>query len=145
MTSLNARTAFTYQGDHTSVRTGFFNKIPNMDGFIGISTISDINDRYTPIPHPSYEFKIPTSLIGRESVYGFYFLVHDSHSKKTYTYPQNLNPESFVSSPSQWGEIYSPDKSLPEFELPVLLLIMSISSIILLSRVKYGISDITAR
>ncbi len=141
MTSLDARSAFTYQGGHTSPRTSFFNKIPNPEGFIGISTISDINDRYTPTPHPSYEFRIPTNLIGRENVYGFYFIVYDSYSKKTYTYPQNLNPESFVSSPTQWGEMYSPDKSLPEFEIPLLSLIVSIMSIVFFSKIKCRISS----
>jgi hypothetical protein len=102
--------------------------------------VSDVNDRYTPIPHPSYEFRIPTSLIGRESVYGFYFLVYDGNSQKTYTYPQNLDPENFVSSPNQWGEIYSPDKSLPEFGIPLLSLTLSILSIIFISRIRQGFS-----
>jgi hypothetical protein len=141
MTHLDGKDSFTYQGGHTSEATSFFDKIPNPEGFIGISTISDINDRYASIPHSSYEFRIPTSMIGRESVYGFYFLVYDAHSKKLYTYPQNLNPESFVSSPSQWGEIYSPDKSLPEFELPLFSLILSIFSVVFFSRIRHRISS----
>jgi hypothetical protein len=140
MTQLDGKNSFSYQGGHTSEATNFFNKIPNPEGFVGISTVSDTNDRYTPIPHPSYEFRIPTDLIGRESVYGFYFLVYDGHSNKTYTYPQNLDPEGFVSNPSQWGEIYSPDKSLPEFELPLFSLVLSILSVVFFSRIKHGIS-----
>jgi len=145
MSYLNGMNSFTYQGGHISNKTSFFTRIPNPDGFIAISTVSDINDRYTSIPHPSYEFRIPTDLIGRESVYGFYFLVYDDHSKKTYTYPQNLDLNNFVSSPSQWGEIYSPDKSLPEFQLPLFSLVLSIFIIIFFSRIKNGISSIISK
>lgn len=128
MTSLEAKNGFSYQGGHTSTRTSFFNKIPNPDGFVGISAVSDANDRYTPIPHPSYEFRIPTNLISRENVYGFYFLVYDGHSKNTYTYPQNLELDSYIgiASPDQWGEIYSPDKSLPEFGFPTIPLVLTL-------------------
>jgi hypothetical protein len=145
MMYLDDKNSFTYQGGHASGTTNSFDKVPNHEEFIGISTVSDGNDRYTPIPHPSYEFKIPTSLIGRESVYGFYFLVYDGNSQTTFTYPQNLNPEDFVSSPNQWGEIYSPDKSLPEFEIPILSLILSILSVVIFSRVKQRISGTNYR
>lgn len=124
----------TYQGGHA--QTDSFASIPAHPEFIAKSAISDINDRYTTIPHPSYEFRIPTDLIGRESVYGFYFLVHDAHSDKNYTYPQNLEAENFVSSPSKWGEIYSPDKSLPEFGLPMMIMFLSIVPILILTRIK---------
>lgn len=140
MTFLDGRSAFTYQGGHTSVRNNFFNKVQNDEEFIAISMISDINDRYEPTPHPSYEFRIPTSLIGRESVYGFYFLVYDDHLKRAYTYPQNLDPENFVTDPNLWGEIYSPDKSLPEFELPLLSLIFSMGLIAIFPVIKQRIS-----
>ncbi len=137
--------SITYQGGHTPTETNFFNKIPNPEGFIGISAVSDINDRYTPVPHPSYEFRIPTSLIGRENVYGFYFLVYDAHSNKTYTYPQNLNLVTKFSSPNQWGEIYSPDKSLPEFEIPLVSLVLSIVLVVFISKIKYRISNTNNR
>ncbi|MEM3064197.1 MAG: hypothetical protein QW177_02375 [Candidatus Nitrosotenuis sp.] len=126
--------SLVYQGNSKSDIE--FDKIENPDGFIAKSTVSDVNDRYTPIPHPSYEFRIPTELIGRHNVYGFYFGIYDEHTKKTYTYPQNLNPKNFVAMPMEWGEIYSPDKSLPEFELPTIALVVSITSLILLSQVK---------
>lgn len=142
MTYLEGRNSFTYQGGHSSLRNNFFSKVQNHEEFIAISRVSDINDRYTPIPHPSYEFRIPTSLIGRESVYGFYFLVYDAHLKSTYTYPQNLDSENFVSNPSQWGELYSPDKSLPEFGIPLLSLILSMASIALFPIIKYKISRV---
>jgi hypothetical protein len=139
MTYLNGN-GLTYQGGYVSEPTNF-NKITNPDGFIGISTVSDANDRYTSTPHPSYEFRIPTNLIGRENIYGFYFLIYDGTLQKTYTYPQNLSPEDFVSNPNQWGEIYSPDKSLPEFEIPLLSLVISILAVVFFSRIKQRISD----
>jgi hypothetical protein len=139
MTYLDSKNGSAYQGGYDSETN--FNKITSPDGFIGIGTISDANDRYTPVPHPSYEFRVPTNLIGRESVYGFYFLVYDGDAQKAYTYPQNLNPENFVSSPSQWGEIYSPDKSLPEFGIPLFSLVLSILAVVFFSRIKQRISD----
>ncbi len=132
VTYLEGNDAFTYQGGSDSDETNFFVKKSNPKGFVAKGAISDTNDRYTSVPHPSYEFRIPTDLIGRQSVYGFYFLVYDDGTKKTYTYPQNLDSENFVSSPDKWGEMYSPDKSLPEFGVPMLLLVFSIISVIIL-------------
>lgn len=122
-----------------------FEEIPHPEGFVGIGSISDRNDRYTPIPHPSYEFKIPTSLVGRESVYGFFFMVYDDTLSKSYTYPQDLTFDNFAPSPSQWGEIYSPDGSLPEFGWPIVSLVLSLVLIVYLSRMKRLISPGTAR
>jgi hypothetical protein len=135
MTYLEGNDAFTYQGGSNSDEANSFVKTTT-EGFIAKGAISDANDRYTPVPHPSYEFRIPTDLIGRQSVYGFYFLVYDESTNKTYTYPQNLDPENFVSSPDKWGEIYSPDKSLPEFGVPILSMILSITSVIVLRMKK---------
>jgi hypothetical protein len=118
----------TYQGDSSAD----FKQITNHPEFIGISSISDKNDRYSGVPHPGYEFKIPTDLIGRESVYGFYFEVYDDNTKKLYTYPQNQT--SMIHTPSSWGEFYSPDKSLPEFDLPLLMLIPVFGLVILLTK-----------
>ncbi|MEM3006743.1 MAG: hypothetical protein QXY25_07785 [Candidatus Nitrosotenuis sp.] len=133
-TYLNAEESFVYQGDNES-DIGF-SKIEKPQGFIAKSTISDMNDRYTPVPHPSFEFRVPTELIGRQSVYGFYFSVYDDYARKTYTYPQNADSQNFVAMPSKWGEIYSPDKSLPEFELPTLALIVSLTSLVFFSQIK---------
>lgn len=127
----------TYQGGHASEENNGFVIIPSPDGFVGKSAVSDENDRYTPVPHPSYEFRIPTDLIGRESVYGFYFLVHDAHLQKSYAYPQNIQSTGFVAEPDKWGEIYSPDKSLPEFGLPMASLVVSLAAIAFLTRLKH--------
>lgn len=138
MTWLEGKDSYIYTGNETSSDGNYFNKIPNPVDFVGISAISDTNDRYTSIPHPSYEFRIPTDLIGRESVYGFYFLVYDGHLKKAYTYPENTELENLdtVPNPDVWGEIYSPDKSLPEFDLPILSLSLSTILIVYLTQVK---------
>ncbi|WKT58390.1 hypothetical protein QVH35_02895 [Candidatus Nitrosotenuis chungbukensis] len=138
MTWLKGKDNSVYNGNETSLSDNYFQKISNPIDFVGISAISDTNDRYTPIPHPSYEFRIPTDLIGRKSVYGFYFLVYDGHLKKSYTYPENIKLENSntIPNPNVWGEIYSPDKSLPEFDLPILSLFLSTMLIVYLTQVK---------
>ena len=142
---LEEKNSFTYRGDDTSPQNNYFKKVSNPVGFMGISAVSDHNDRYTPMPHPSYEFKIPTATIGRESVYGFYFLVYDGHTKKTYSYPENIKLENstIAPSPSVWGEIYSPDKSLPEFDFPVLALFLSLVLAVYIRQVKMRNDKIT--
>ena len=108
---------------------GVFKEITN-EKFIAISSISDENDRYTKTLHPSYEFKIPIELFGRSDNYGFYFKVHDDSSETSYLWPKNSTLENLdVSSPSQWGDIISPDKSLPEMNLPILILTILILGI----------------
>jgi len=129
------------EGESTVYRGGSimetgFEQIPHPEGFTAASSISDHNDRYTPIPHPSYEFKIPTNLIGRDNIYGFFLLVHDANLQKTYTYPGNVDPAGFASDPSMWGEIYSPDKSLPEFGFAEAALVASFALVASLARLK---------
>jgi hypothetical protein len=113
-----------------------FKQIDNRSDFVAIGGISDQHDRYSSVPHVSYEFKIPIDLIGRSNVYGFYFLVYDDHTKKYYTYPTNLVFDGNVSTPNNWGEIYSPDKSLPEFYMPFLVIILGFVIMIFLNRSK---------
>ena len=136
MSVLGNNTYATYHSDDNATKSTQFTKIPNPDDVIAIGDVSDDNDRYIAIPHPSYEFKIPTSLIGRESVYGFYFVVYDDDTKKYYTYPTEIDTNEVISSPSEWGEIYSPDKSLPEFYLPFLITIPAFAFIIILNKTK---------
>lgn len=134
-TVLGSKTGVVYGGGYDT--TDHFEKIQNPEGFIAISTISDDNDRYTTVPHSSYEFKIPTSFVGRESVYGFYFTVYDGQEKKFYTYPQEINQDSDnIPSPSMWGEIYSPDKSLPEFDFPIISLLLGIMLPVFIKKIK---------
>ncbi len=136
MAILGQNTGITYQGDHTLNSQNTYKEILNYDGFIGIGTSSDENDRYSGIPHATYEFKIPTDLIGRSSVYGFNFAVFDENTKKFYTYPDNITTNNGFSSPAGWGEIYSPDKSLPEFYLVPLVMVLAIIPVVLVTRIK---------
>lgn len=116
----------TYGGDGND-----FKQIHNHPDFVGLSAPSDVNDRYSGVPHPGYEFRIPTDLIGRSYVYGFYFEVFDKNTNKLYTYPEN---NSTIQNPASWGEIYSPDKSLPEFDLPVIMLLSLLGLVIIITK-----------
>ena len=113
-----------------------FKQIDNHPDFIAIGGISDQHDRYSSVPHISHEFRIPTDLIGRNNVYGFYFLVYDDHTKKYYTYPTDLALDGKISAPDTWGEIYSPDKSLPEFYVPFLVIVSGFAIVMFLNRSK---------
>ena len=107
--------------------------IENHKDLIALGTVSDDNDRYTPIPHISYEFRIPLDVLGRSDMYGFFLSVFDSDTSTTYTWPPKLQlaADSKVPSPQEWGILYSPDKSLPEYELPLFVLAFEILPIIL--------------
>ncbi len=93
------------QGISTDESTISMNKISNPNNFIAISSVSDENDRYTEIPHPSYEFKIPIELLERSDNYGFYFSVYDASLDKFYSWPENATRENFsdIPPPSEWG------------------------------------------
>lgn len=128
----------TYQGGLGSESTSNFEKILNPEGFIAISSISDENNRYSDIPHIGYEFRIPTGLVGRSDNYGFYVSVYDASVQRFYVWPTALQNENFtdIPSPAVWGDLISPDKSLPEFELPLLVLLPSIILLIYLNRFR---------
>jgi len=128
---LGSNKATTLQGSEES---GEFTVIENHADLIAIGEASDKNDRYSPVPHASYEFRIPIELLERSDVYGFYASVYDNSKSQTYTWPSDINPEnSEIPSPDKWGIIYSPDKTLPEYDLPILVLLLGTFSIILFS------------
>jgi hypothetical protein len=106
--------------------------------FVGIGTMSDEEDRYSKIPHASYEFKIPTDLVGRSDNYGFFVSVYDADLENTYTWPENVQSEEQIPNPSKWGNLVSPDKSLPEFEFVILMILTGFAATILFSRAKLG-------
>ncbi len=113
-----------------------FTQIDNHPDFIAVGGMSDQNDRYSGVPHAGYEFRIPTDIIGRYNVYGFSFAVYDDNTKKFYTYPADIITSDGFSSPAEWGEIYSPDKSLPEFYLAPLVMVLSVASVILITKIR---------
>jgi len=100
-----------------------------------VGGISDQNDRYSKVPHPSYEFKIPVELLGRYDRYGFFVGVYHSEEHSSYTWPENINVDLSLElpSPSKWGVIFSPDKSLPEYPVPILVFGLTVMTVILLS------------
>ncbi|AJW69705.1 hypothetical protein [Nitrosopumilus adriaticus] len=123
-TTLNGKNSFTYQGGSPVSLNGNFKKIQNHKDYIAIGNVSGKYDRYDAKPHPTYEFKIPIDLLGRSDNYGFYFSTFDANSYKKYSWPKQLDTSSplKIPSPSQWGDIISPDKSLPEFNYSIFLL-----------------------
>lgn len=136
--SLGGKQGFVYQGGSSLTLNGHFKKIPNTFEYIGIGAKSDQNDKYSHIPHASYEFKIPMNLFGRSNVYGFYVLVYDASKNQYYSWPTGIGPDSpfDIPSPRSWGELVSPDKSIPEFDLPILALIPAIFLAIYFTRIK---------
>lgn len=131
MATLGKENGTVFQGDPNEKN---FGKIENPPDFIGLGGVSDKNDRYSGVPHTGYEFRIPTDTIGRKDIYGFYFTVYDKQLDRFYTYPTNATRNGIFSSPDSWGEIYSPDKSLPEFHLPALLILPSLALVIVMTR-----------
>jgi hypothetical protein len=136
LSPLGSYNSLTFQGGSNLAETGYFVKVPNDPNLIAVGGISDINDRYSPTPHTSYEFRIPINAVGRSDTYGFYVSVYDSHNGMSYSWPQNVTRSSFpiVPSPSEWGQLISPDKTLPEFPYPAITLLASMLTIISLAR-----------
>ena len=137
--ALGNNNPFVLRGGSLLEQTDHFTNIANL-GVIGAAAVSDENDHYSVIPHSNYEFRVPIDLLGRSNVYGFYLGVYDSHAKKIYTFPENLTSTSQfgIPTPSQWGEIVSPDKSLPEFPMPTVALFVALVTIIFITRKTYS-------
>jgi len=128
---LGSDKALTFQGSES----GEFKSVENPVNLIAVGGVSDENDRFRPsYPHASYEFRIPIELLERTDTYGIYLQVFDHSNAITYSWPSGIISEnSEIPSPAKWGIIYSPDKSLPEYDVPMLVLVIGIFSIILLS------------
>lgn len=127
-TAPDSQYPITLQGGSPIEPTGFFAKIKNHPNFIAIEGISDQNDRYSRNPHESYEFKIPIDVIGASDRYGFYVSVIDGNTGKSYNWPHLATPDKYpyIPPPNLWGEIFSPDHSLPEFSLPFYILLSAL-------------------
>ncbi len=113
-TSLSRKISFAYQGGGILGLNGHFQKIPNPENYIAIGNISDENDRYSKIPHVSYEFRIPIDILERSDNYGFYIAVFEANSNVIYSWPTEVHQSRIftIPSPSVWGDIISPDKSM---------------------------------
>jgi len=123
----------TLQGGDMLAQTGHWQRIENHPKLITVGGISDKNDRYSHIPHATYEFKIPLEIVGKSDMYGFYVGAFDAKSGKEYSWPPNIAKDTypFVPAPEKWGQIISPDKSIPEFNFPILILLSIIIVIFL--------------
>jgi len=66
-----------------------------------------------------------------ETVYDY---VYDDFGN-IFTWPENQTSEKYpyIAVPDQWGKIISPDKTIPEFDLPILMLIPTFFVIIFLT------------
>ena len=104
------------------------------ENFLAVSVESDSNDRYSKTPHSTYEYRIPTDLVGRSDNYGFFIQAYDASKNEFFNWPTQIISNSItIPSPNQWGNLISPDKSLPEFSQTILfgLFIFSIMFLIL--------------
>ena len=135
-TTLDVSKTFTYQGGSPFKFTSHFRQIESPENYIAISSVSNEYDRYSKIPHPSYEFRIPTELVGRSSQYGFFLSVYDAYNNKAYLWPQNItiNNPFQIPGPNLWGEMISPDKSLPEFNMPIIAFVSTIFLLVLITK-----------
>ena len=104
----------TLQGGSPIFQTSHFNLVKNHPDFVAHGGMSGENDPYVTAPHATYEFRIPIEQIGFQDEYGFFVQVFDGNDVKTYPkefsgkYPQK------IPSPTKWGKIISPDRSITE-------------------------------
>ncbi|MBS3926037.1 MAG: hypothetical protein KGZ34_05035 [Nitrosarchaeum sp.] len=133
---MDSKNSKMFQGGGDFGSNGNLRKIESHSELITIGGFSDHNDRYSNIPHATYEYKIPIEILGRSDVYGFYVQVFDDNTDSRFTYPPGITNQKFpfIASPDKWGKIISPDKSIPEFEYPVIMMIVIIIPIILFSK-----------
>lgn len=134
--NLGSRNSFVLRGGSSLGFTSYYTKIENPAGFIAVSSISDEHDRYSNNPHPTYEFRIPIDIVGRSDDYGFYLRIYDAKTNHVYSWPEETLVDSpfEIPSPKSWGEIISPDKSLPEFPWAIMVFLLSMMSIIFLRK-----------
>jgi len=138
LVTLGNNNPIVLQGGSPFAVSGNFKKIHDSN-FIGVGAMSDNADRYTAIPHTSYEFKIPLDLIGEKNEYSFYLSVYDFQRGVTQTWPRDIQLENnfVIPSPFYWGTFYSPDKSLPEFPASLMIFIITMACIVGASRIKF--------
>lgn len=143
--TLGSSNGITLQGGTMLASKDHFKRIENHEDFIAIGNVSDDKDRYTRIPHVSYEFRIPLEVIGRSDNYGFLVYVYDANKNEIITYPESIQIEDIrsIPSPSQWGDMISPDKSLPEFDEKIILFSLALLPILILSRFKKNVFNIS--
>lgn len=126
----------TLQGGSPLANNDYFKRISGPENVTASSDMSGQHNRYTKIPHVIYEFKIPVEFLQRSDSYGFLVSVYDHSRDQQVTFPAGLSGTG-IALPSQWGNIVSPDRSLPEFDAILIILIASMIAI-LIGRFKKG-------
>ena len=128
MSILGRSNPITFQGGSPFGSQSNFEKITNSNDLIAIGGLSDENDRYSNRPHVSYEFKIPLEVLGRSNNYGFHLAVFDGKTNSKIIWPDNKIESNSISilQPAHWGNLVSPDKSLPEFSSMTFIFIFSL-------------------
>jgi hypothetical protein len=134
ISTLGSHNAITLQGGTPFASKDHFRKIKNLDELVIVGGVSGENNRYVKTQHAIYEFKIPLDLIGRSDNYGFLVYVYDANKNQILTYPESIPIEDnrSIPSPKYWGDIISPDKSLPEFHSIMILLVILFGSLSLI-------------
>ncbi len=133
-------TFVSYKGGGYFGISNYLDVIPNPTGAKAIAGISNKFDRYTDVPHAIYEFRIPTALLTRSNLYGFYYAVYDANSGKVYSWPVDVNTGyPYVPAPHQWGKLVSPDNSLPEFQPPQIVFALTMVLLLLFWLVKRNV------
>ena len=136
--TLGKKTGVTLQGGSLLKVSSNFKTVKNHNEFIGMGGISTNTDRYSKIPHSSYEYRIPTDLIGRSDNYGFLVMIVDDYKNTINSWPENIEFDKStylkIPGPDKWGNLISPDKSLPEIHLMPIVLILSTGMVIIFSR-----------
>jgi len=102
---LGREESIVMQGDSSLGLDSNFNWIPSHVDFTTIGNVSNENDHYSNTPHASYEFRIPTELVGKSNTYDFFLVINDANSYKFLTWPQNveMNNQFNIASPKNWG------------------------------------------
>ena len=138
LVTLGSNQPKTLQGGNFFGINNHFNIIKNNPNLVAVGGISDENDRYSSIPHSTYEFKIPLEIFDKSDQYGFFAGAYVTNENKMYSWPENINNENIfqIPSPILWGELVSPDKSLPEFPWPEISLLLATIFVIYLNKIK---------
>lgn len=138
MSVLGRDNPITFRGGSPFGSQSNFEKIQNNNNLIAIGGISDYNDRYSNRSHVSYEFKIPLEVLGRSNNYGFHLSVFDAKTNSKIIWPENKIESNsiLISQPASWGNLISPDKSLPEFHFLFFIFIITLFTSIYLANNK---------
>lgn len=105
--------------------------------FVGVSSISGKDNKYSNQPHGVYEFRIPIKILDRSNNYGFFLMVYDHQQNTTFTWPKEIsNDSNTIPTSATWGDLVSPDNSLPEFHWTTILLFFSIIVVLTITKIS---------